>query len=104
IGEQVGNYVIKAKIGEGGMGAVYLAEHPRLGRKGAVKILLPRFGRDPELVARFFNEARAATEIRHQHIVDVLDFGERPDGSSYIVMEWLDGKSLTAALAEAGRF
>jgi eukaryotic-like serine/threonine-protein kinase len=103
IGAAVGNYVIVSKIGEGGMGAVYVAEHSRLGRKVAVKVLLPHLGRDPQVVARFFNEAKAATEIKNEHIIDVLDFGELPDGSSYIVMEWLEGRSLSALIAQDHR-
>jgi serine/threonine-protein kinase len=103
IGESVGNYVVRSKIGEGGMGAVYLAEHARLGRRVAVKVLLPHMSRNPQLIARFFNEAKAATEIKNQHIVDVLDFGELADGSSYIVMEWLEGKTLSEVLAKEGR-
>jgi len=98
IGETIGNYVIRSKIGEGGMGAVYLAEHARLGRRVAVKVLLPHLGGSAEIVARFFNEAKAATDIKNEHIIDVLDFGELRDGSSYIVMEWLEGQSLADLL------
>jgi serine/threonine protein kinase len=102
IGTTVGNYVIKEQIGAGGMGAVYLAEHPRIGRRVAVKVLLPQLGGRADLVQRFFNEARAATATKNEHIIDVIDFGELADGSSYIVMEWLEGASLTAAL-QGGR-
>ncbi len=98
IGRTVGNYVVKQKIGEGGMGAVYLAEHPRIHRQVAIKVLLPEYSKNSEVVARFFNEAKAANEIRNEHIIDILDFGELDDSGSYIVMEWLDGKPLTASL------
>ena len=98
IGTAIGNYVVKSKLGEGGMGAVYLAEHERLGRRVAVKVLLPEMVRSKEIVARFFNEAKAATDIKNEHIVDVLDFGELGDGTSYIVMEWLEGQSLADLL------
>jgi serine/threonine-protein kinase len=98
IGRTVGNYVVSKKIGEGGMGAVYLAEHPRIHRQVAIKVLLPAYSQNSEVVARFFNEAKAANEIRNEHIIDILDFGELDDGGSYIVMEWLDGQPLTAAL------
>ncbi len=94
IGTAIGNYVVQSKLGEGGMGAVYLAEHARLGKRVVVKVLLPEMARSKEVVARFFNEAKAATDIENEHIVDVLDFGELPDGTSYIVMEWLEGQSL----------
>src|SRR5262245_58587382 len=76
IGRTVGNYVIRREVGRGGMGTVYLAEHVRLGRRVALKVLLPERGRDPGIVSRFFNEARAASDIRNAHIVDVIDFGD----------------------------
>jgi serine/threonine-protein kinase len=105
IGRTIGNYVVQQKIGEGGMGAVYLAEHPRIRRQVAIKVLLPQFSSNPAVVARFFNEARAANEIRNEHIIDIIDFGElADDGSSYIIMEWLDGRSLNSELQAAGRF
>jgi tRNA A-37 threonylcarbamoyl transferase component Bud32 len=94
IGQAVGNYVVREQIGQGGMGAVYVAEHTRLGRRVAVKVLLPHMVASKEMASRFFNEAKAAADIRNAHIVDVLDFGDLPDGSSYIVMEWLEGQSL----------
>jgi eukaryotic-like serine/threonine-protein kinase len=97
------NYVIKQQIGQGGMGAVYLAEHARIGRRVAIKVLLPATSAQPDLVRRFFNEAKAAAEIRNPHIVDVIDFGELEDGTSYIIMEWLEGRSLAEALAKDGR-
>ncbi|HEY2745731.1 MAG TPA: serine/threonine-protein kinase [Polyangia bacterium] len=103
LGRTVGNYVVERKIGEGGMGAVYLARHPRIGKEVAVKVLLPAMSRDPELVQRFFVEAKAAAEIKDAHIVDVLDFGELDDGSSYIVMEWLEGRSLAELLGAETR-
>jgi serine/threonine protein kinase len=104
IGRTIQNYVVKQQIGQGGMGAVYLAEHTRLGKRVAIKVLLPALSAQPELVQRFFNEARAATEIHNPHIVDVMDFGELEDGSSYIVMEWLEGRTLAEALRTDGRF
>jgi serine/threonine-protein kinase len=98
IGQSVGNYVIQRQLGEGGMGVVYLAEHPRIGRKVAIKVLLRELSANAQAVTRFFNEARASSEIRNEHIVDVLDFGELGDGSSYLVMEFLDGLTLTQLL------
>ena len=86
------------------MGAVYVAEHPHLGRRVAIKVLHPGVDRNPEVVYRFFTEAKAATEIRNEHIVEVLDFGElAPDGVPYLVMEWLEGESLGEALRKAPR-
>ena len=103
IGETVGNYRITKLLGEGGMGAVYLAEHPGIGRKAAVKVLHPDLTRHTDMATRFFNEARAANAIRHPGIVEVLDFGTLPTGVSYIVMEFLEGESLAARLRTSGR-
>jgi len=96
LGTNIGNYAVTAAIGEGGMGSVYLAEHAILGRRAAVKVLRPELSTHSDIVARFFNEARALTAIRHPSIVEVLDFGYMPDGSAYLVMEYLDGESLGA--------
>ncbi len=81
IGQAVGNYRITRLLGEGGMGAVYLAEHPGIGRKAAVKVLHPHFTKDPEIATRFFNEAKSANAIQHPGIVAVLDFGTAADRS-----------------------
>src|SRR5512136_82554 len=98
LGAAVGNYRIDAKLGEGGMGVVYLAEHTMIGRKAAIKVLLPEFSHNQEVVNRFFNEARSTATIKHPGLVDIFDFGYLPDGSAYIVMEFLDGESLSARL------
>jgi len=97
--ETVGSYQITGTIGQGGMGQVYLARHTLLGRPAAVKMLLPVFSQDPEQVARFFNEARAATAVRHAGIVEIYDFGFHTDGCAYIAMEFLEGESLASRLA-----
>ncbi len=75
IGEQFGNYRAIALLGEGGMGAVYLAEHPAIGRRVAVKVLHKNYTRDENLLGRFLNEARAANAIRHPNIIEILDSG-----------------------------
>jgi serine/threonine-protein kinase len=98
----IGTYRIVRQIGEGGMGAVYLAEHQLLGRKAAIKILLPELSSDDKIVRRFFNEARAATEIADPGIVQVFDFGFHTSGSAYIVMELLDGEPLDQRLKRIG--
>jgi serine/threonine-protein kinase len=103
IGTTIGNYVVKKKIGQGGMGAVYLAEHPRIHRQVAIKVLLPEVSKNAEVVQRFFTEARSSSEIHNEHIIDILDFGELPDGTSYIIMEWLDGQSLRETLRRQGK-
>ena len=94
----VGSYTITGLIGKGGMGQVYLARHTLLGRPAAVKVLLPMFSKDEATVTRFFNEARAATAIRHAGIVEIYDFGYHTDGSAYIAMELLEGESLATRL------
>ena len=103
IGETLGSYRVVSKIGEGGMGVVYLAAHTFLERKAAVKVLLPAFSNDEEVVNRFVNEARAATVIHHPGIVQVFDFGKLPDGRAYLVMEFLEGESLDMRLKRLGR-
>jgi serine/threonine-protein kinase len=93
-GATLGNYRLLEEIGEGGMGRVYLAEHSLIGRRAAIKVLLPRHSNDGEAVRRFFTEARATTRIRHPGIVDILDFGFADDGRAFIVMELLEGRGL----------
>src|SRR5438876_11183173 len=85
------------------MGAVYTAVHNVLGRRAAVKVLLPELSRNQEVVQRFFNEARAATAIKHPSIVEIYDFGWAPDGAAYIVMELMEGESLATRLRRHGR-
>ncbi|HWJ57393.1 MAG TPA: protein kinase, partial [Vicinamibacterales bacterium] len=94
IGEQFGNYRSISLLGEGGMGAVYLAEHPGIGRRVAVKVLHKNYTRDEHLLARFLNEARAANAIRHPNIIEILDSGMMADGTPFLVMELLEGESL----------
>jgi eukaryotic-like serine/threonine-protein kinase len=102
IGTRVGNYEIKAKLGEGGMGAVYMGEHPLIGKRVAIKVLLDDLVANETLVTRFFNEAKAANDIRHQNIVDIVDFGklEKEGGGKivYLVMELLEGQSLATRI------
>jgi eukaryotic-like serine/threonine-protein kinase len=89
-----GQYRVTDVLGEGGMGVVYAAEHMLLGRPAAVKLLLPELSRKQEIVQRFFNEARAATSIRHPGIVEIYDFGWTNEGAGFIVMELLQGETL----------
>src|SRR5687767_13683345 len=103
IGVTLGNYTITTKLGQGGMGAVYLAEHPVLGRKAAVKVLLPELSAHGEAVDRFFHEARTTAQLRHPSMVDVFDFGTLPDGRAFLVMDFLEGESLQDRLARVGR-
>jgi serine/threonine-protein kinase len=103
-GSLIGGYRIVCQIGAGGMGAVFLAEHVKLGRRAALKVLHPQFSSRPEIVARFFNEARAATAISDPGIVQIFDFGHHTDGSAYIVMELLEGEPLDQRLQRNGPF
>lgn len=103
-GTSIGQYRIVRKLGEGGMGAVYLAEHTLLGRRAAIKVLLKEFTANESIVQRFFNEARAVTAIADPGIVQVFDFGHHTDGSAFLVMELLDGEAMDARLKRIGRF
>jgi serine/threonine-protein kinase len=103
VGESIGSFKVVAKLGEGGMGAVYLGEHKRIARKVAIKVLLPELSVNHEIVERFFNEARATSLIRHPGIVDVTDCDLLPNGSAYIVMEYLEGETLGASLRRGER-
>ena len=95
-----GRYRIESVLGEGGMGLVYRAMHVVLNKPLAVKVLKSDVSRDPEVLERFKQEAQSASGIGNQHIIDISDFGVLPDGSTYFVMEFLDGVSLTRAIEE----
>jgi eukaryotic-like serine/threonine-protein kinase len=97
-GTNVGGYLVEAKIGEGGMGVVYGARHPAIGKRVAIKVLAPRYCRDEATISRFEQEARLVNEIHHPNIVDIFQLGELEDGRKFLVMEWLEGESLTARI------
>jgi serine/threonine protein kinase len=103
IGVKVGVYRVVRQIGEGGMGAVWLAEHVMLGRPVAIKVLHRDASARPELVERFFNEAKAATAISDPGIIQIFDFGHHTDGNAYIVMELLEGEPLDQRLRRMGK-
>jgi len=94
LGAVLGSYRILSLIGEGGMGRVYMAEHVKLGRKVALKLLRPEYAVKRDAVARFFQEARAVNQIGHENIVDITDFVELDTGETYIIMELLIGEDL----------
>ncbi len=100
IGQTIGNYLVTQKLGEGGMGAVYLAEHPSIGKKVALKVLHSEFSTNQEVAARFFHEAKAVNDIGHPNIVDIVDFGiiQSAGGREqlvYFIMEYLAGMTLS---------
>jgi serine/threonine-protein kinase len=106
IGQTIGNYLVTQKLGEGGMGAVYLAEHPAIGKKVALKVLHSEFSNNEEVTARFFHEAKAVNDIGHPNIVDIVDFGVIQGGGReqvvYFIMEYLAGVTLSQLIrAEA---
>jgi len=95
-------YRIVRLIGEGGMGAVYEGENTRIHRRVAIKVLHPSVSEMPDVVARFEREAQAAGRIGSEHIVEVLDLGNLRSGARYMVMEFMDGDSLSARIRQRG--
>jgi eukaryotic-like serine/threonine-protein kinase len=93
-------YRIIRKLGQGGMGIVYLAEHSLLGGQVALKFLAVELSRNPQFVKRFRNEARAAYQLRHPNIVEVTDLDQDDDGTLFIAMEYVPGPSLRTVLRE----
>jgi eukaryotic-like serine/threonine-protein kinase len=100
-GARLGQYKILAPLGAGGMGEVWLAEDARLGRKLALKVLPPEFTRDASRVARFEQEARAASALNHPNIITIYDIGEN-DEIHYIATEFIDGCTLRQSLTSNG--
>jgi serine/threonine protein kinase len=94
IGRNIGSYRVTKMLGKGGMGAVYMAEHPVIGSRVAIKFLHPQFSADQKIVDRFFNEARAVNMIGHDNILKILDLNVTEDSRHYFVMEFLYGKPL----------
>jgi serine/threonine-protein kinase len=97
-----GRYRLERKLGEGGMGAVYEAEHTLLGKHVAIKVLLDVFTKQRDVLVRFQQEARTASTIGHENIIDIVDIGEEKDNRWYIVMELLRGHDLAHALRDGG--
>lgn len=91
-------YRIERELGEGGMGVVYRAQHLHLRKPFALKVLLPEWTSSPEIVARFEREAVAAGNIRSPHVATATDFGRLPDGTFFLVMEYVEGRTLRDAL------
>ena len=103
VGQMVAErYQILSLIGEGGMGRVYLAEHVRMGRKSAVKVINPALATTADAISRFNREAANACKINHPNVAQVYDFGEMADGTLYLAMEFIDGETLDSIVAREG--
>lgn len=102
IGVAIGRYVIRKKLAEGGMGAVFLAEHEALATKKVVKLLLAEYSRNEIIRQRFEREATAASRLKHRNIITIDDFGVLPDGQMFLVMPFLDGRPLDAHIRQNG--
>lgn len=96
-------YLVSERLGEGGMGEVYLAEHVRMKRKVAVKIMRRWMVSDPVAVSRFHREAENASQITHPNVAQVYDFGETSDGTIYLAMEFVPGEPLSKILDREGK-
>jgi len=97
-GKMVGNFRLARRLGAGGMGAVYEGIHPIIGSRVAVKLLGGQQALDPDVVERFFSEARVLNQVQHDNIVKVIDLGRHPEGFYYCVMELLEGETLAQAI------
>ncbi|MFN0247557.1 MAG: serine/threonine protein kinase [Kofleriaceae bacterium] len=102
LGAVVGSYRITGQIAVGGMGTVFRAEHTLIGRVAAIKVLHPEMTQSREIVTRFFNEAKATSGIKHPGIVEVFDFGYMQSGHAYLVMEYLEGETLSQRMRARG--
>jgi eukaryotic-like serine/threonine-protein kinase len=101
IGQVVdGRYRVDGLLGEGGMGAVFVAEHLKLRKKVAIKVIHPEFAGDGDVAERFFREAMTAAQLEHPHIASATDYGTLPGGGGYLVMQYVEGGSLRDALDE----
>jgi eukaryotic-like serine/threonine-protein kinase len=100
-GAVVGSYTVTRLVGRGGMGAVYEAKHRELGKRAAIKTLLPEHAAKADVRKRFLREGQASSKIRHAHVVDVYDVGEQ-DEVPYLIMEYLEGEDLGSLLAREG--
>ncbi len=100
--QYIGPYKVMREIGRGGMGAVFEAVHPQIQRRVAIKVLHAQYAQNEQLVTRFFNEARAVNIVNHPSVIQISEFAQLPDGTAYIVMEYLDGDSLGGRLKRNG--
>ena len=103
IGIDLGGFKVVKLLAAGGMGLVYEAMHPAIGRRAAVKVLKPEVAADAEWTKRFLSEARALGAIKHRNLIEVLNFGKTPDGREFLMMEFLDGEPLDAYIRRLGQ-
>lgn len=99
----IGQFVVRAKLGEGGMGSVYLADQPAIGRTAVIKVIHPWLSKDPNIGAAFATEARAAARLQNPHIVSIYNYGTLGDGTLYLAMEHLEGTTLEDLIRTQGR-
>ncbi|MFH2005674.1 MAG: serine/threonine-protein kinase [bacterium] len=99
IGRTIGNYQVVKPLGAGAMGEVFMAEHPQIGRRVAIKVLSPILSATEEMAGRFLSEARALERVNHPNIIQIFDFGRLEDGRLYYAMEYLQGTELTELMA-----
>src|SRR5262252_1000034 len=104
LNRSLGNYRILEFLSEGGMARVYRAEHQSIGKEVAIKVLKAEYSRRKETIARFFHEAKAVNKVRHENLVDILDFGQTPSGEHFIVMEMLRGEVLSETIRASAPF
>ena len=102
-GTQLGNYEVVRVLGYGGFGAVYEARHKLLKRRVAIKCLHPHIAANKELAGRFYTEMIASTRLEHPNVVQVLEVGKHDDGSPFMVMEYLEGQTLSQRIKSQGR-
>src|SRR5512135_3048803 len=101
IGQTIsGKYFVHQLLGRGGMGEVYKATHLTLDRPVVLKLLKKSFLSDPSIVQRFHREARAASRLNHPNSITIIDFGQTEDGTLFMAMEYLSGRSLSRVIAE----
>ncbi|MDF1666543.1 MAG: serine/threonine-protein kinase [Planctomycetota bacterium] len=104
VGRTIGGCQVSKKIGQGGMGCLFLAQHQNLNRQVVIKVLPPQNATKKKNLERFLREARAAAKLEHPNIVQVLNVDKSPEGLYYIIMQYIDGKNLDEAIKARGKF
>ncbi|MCX4246456.1 serine/threonine-protein kinase [Paraliomyxa miuraensis] len=99
----IDQFVVTAKLGEGGMGGVYLADQPTVGRTAVIKVIHPWLSKDPMIATRFETEAKAAARLQNPHIVAIYNYGKLPDGTLFLAMEHIRGSTIAQTLQSQGR-